>query len=106
MILISKKQDHIHEALISSSNILKVIYNEQLQRLYVYFKSGKGYSYAPVQPVLFGEFLRANSQGRFINQRLIKDNTIKATYEHKLYDYEIMEINQAIEAKLRENGKV
>lgn len=106
MILVSKKKEYIHEVLINSSNVLKAVYNEQLQRLYVFFKSGKGYSYAPVQPVLFGEFLKAESQGKFLNQRIKKDKTIVASYEHKLYEHEIKEINSQIEAKLKEHGRV
>ena len=89
MILERKDIEYITEALVKSSNILKVIYNSRTYTLYVFFHKGKVYSYGPVDNKLFQEFLSSPSKGGFINNRLKKNKDIIVKFEFTITPTEL-----------------
>lgn len=56
-----------------SSMIKKAIYNFTTNTLKVEFNSGALYEYSQVDPQLYDEFCKAESQGKFFNEK-IKNN--------------------------------
>lgn len=56
-----------------SSMIKKAIYNFTTNTLKVEFNSGALYEYTQVDPQLYDEFCKAESQGKFFNEK-IKNN--------------------------------
>lgn len=94
------------ECVFDSSNISKTIYFENNNKFYIFFKRGHGYSYINVDKDLYEEFEKADSQGKFFNQK-IKTNPIhQYKYEYKLFEEEIKEIEETIKKyKDRENGE-
>lgn len=59
-----------------STMIKKAIYNFTTNTLKVEFKSGALYEYQNVDPYVYDEFCKAESQGKFFNEK------IKNTYEN------------------------
>lgn len=57
-----------------SSNIPKSVYYPNDKVLNVYFNSGKIYSYSNVNEALFAMFSTSDSQGKFLNSNLKKDD--------------------------------
>jgi len=56
-----------------SSMIKKAVYNFTTNSLKVEFNSGAVYEYANVDPLTYDEFCKAESQGKFFNEK-IKNN--------------------------------
>ena len=56
-----------------SSMIKKAVYNFTTNTLKVEFSSGSLYEYANVDPQTYDEFCKAESQGKFFNEK-IKNN--------------------------------
>lgn len=56
-----------------SSMIKKAIYNFTTNSLKVEFASGTLYEYVNVEPQIYDEFCKAESQGKFFNEK-IKNN--------------------------------
>ena len=56
-----------------SSMIKKAIYNFTTNTLNVEFNSGALYEYSQVDPQIYDEFCKAESQGKFFNEK-IKNN--------------------------------
>jgi hypothetical protein len=53
-----------------SSMIKKAIYNFTTNTLKVEFNSGALYEYSQVDPQLYDEFCKAESQGKFFNEKI------------------------------------
>lgn len=61
---------------VNSSMINKVIYNFPNKSLKIEFNSGDLYEYNNVEPGVYEELCKAESQGKFFNEK------IKHNYEH------------------------
>jgi hypothetical protein len=61
-----------------SSAIASVSYNRKAHKLDVQFTSGRLYRYLGVPPHIYGEFLEADSKGRFFEEK------IRGNYEYEL----------------------
>ncbi len=85
------------EAVFDSSNILKTTYFPQEERLYISFGRGQTYSYGNINESIYGQFERAESQGKFFISE-IKKNTDRYPFrkEFSLYPREIEEIRKII----------
>lgn len=53
-----------------SSMIKKAVYNFTTNSLKVEFNSGAVYEYANVDPTTYDEFCKAESQGKFFNEKI------------------------------------
>lgn len=94
------------ECVFDSSNIVKTIYFEHNEKLYIFFKRGHGYSYINVDKELYENFEKAESQGKFFNQKIKNEPKHQYRYEFKLFENEIKEVEQIIENyKKQKNGK-
>jgi hypothetical protein len=58
---------------VESSQIEAVAHNENINELYVKFKSGSIYSYSDVPESLYNELLTADSQGKFFIAHIKND---------------------------------
>lgn len=86
------------ESVFDSSNILKTLYFEHLEKFYIFFKRGKSYSYINVNKELYKSFENAESQGKFFNQNIKGKPEFEYRYEFKLLESEIKEAENIIES--------
>ncbi len=77
------------EAIFDSSNILKTLYFEHVEKFYIFFKRGQSYSYVNVDKELYESFENAESQGKFFNQYIRSKPEFECRYEFKLLEAEI-----------------
>lgn len=105
-VIVDKENKKYIECVFDSSNIAKTIYFEHMEKFYIFFKRGHGYSYVNVDKELYENFETAESQGKFFNKN-IKDNPVhQHRYEFKLVENEIKEIETIIESyKNKKDGK-
>lgn len=57
---------------VSSSNIASIGYDAQSETLEVEFTSGAVYQYYNVSPVIFEQFMQADSKGKFLAYQIKK----------------------------------
>jgi hypothetical protein len=55
---------------VKSSQIKGELYDENDKKLFLHFKSKRIYSYWPVTKEMYGEFLAAESQGKYFHKNL------------------------------------
>lgn len=70
-----------------SSNVFAYAYNEKLMVLIVAFKAGKIYQYSRVKPSVYNGLQKAESKGKFINEKIVHNS-------YKFRKYEIREPNK------------
>ena len=63
---------------VDSSNVESIGYDPDTRELYVHFKRSGNYVYSEVEEWVFGEFLQADSKGRYLNQM------IKGVYNYEV----------------------
>src|SRR5574344_1590882 len=85
------------EAIYDSSNILKTIYFEHLEKFYIFFKKGKAYSYVNINKKLYEIFENAESQGIIFNKEIKNKPEFEYRYEFKLLESEVNEALLLIE---------
>ena len=73
-----------------SSNISQIVYIEETQFLYIFFKKAV-YSYEGVTPKMYSDFVKSDSQGVFFNQNIKNNKDIYFRKEFNLKEYEIEE---------------
>ncbi len=61
-----------------SAQITKSIYNQSLNNLIIYFKGGNVFSYTPIDYIMYLEFKEAESQTKFFNSNIKKNENILA----------------------------
>jgi hypothetical protein len=90
------------EAVFDSSNILKITYFPEAQRLYIAFNRGETYSYGNVTHELYDAFEKAESQGKFFNTNIKNKNEHPYRKEFTLYPSEIIDTKKIIEEHKKE----
>lgn len=55
---------------VQSSNVATIGYEEDAEEVYVEFHGSGTYVYSGVPPIVFGDFERATSKGKFVNEVL------------------------------------
>lgn len=88
--------------LFQSSNISQIVYIEEAQLLYVFFKKAV-YSYEGVNRKMYSDFAKSESQGKFFNQNIKNNKDIYFRKEFNLREYEIEELK--FKTELYENIK-
>ncbi len=92
------------ECVYNSSNILKTTYFPKLDKLFIYFKRGGTYSYLNVSNKLYDEFENAESQGKFLQEKIRNNPNHPYLKEFTLYQSEIDECEKIItESKNKQN---
>ena len=84
------------ECYFDSSNITKTIYFEHMNKFYIFFKRGHGYSYVNVDKELYENFEKSESQGLFFNSKIKNKPEHECRYEFKLMSDEIAEVEKII----------
>jgi hypothetical protein len=94
-----------YESIYNSSNVLKTTYFPHNNRLYVSFNRGGTYSYENVNEDLYLEFENAESQGKFLREKIIKKpDEFPYRKEFTLYPQEIKDLKLIVEQnKIKEN---
>jgi hypothetical protein len=85
------------EAIYDSSNLMKTIYFPHKCKLYVFFNKGIVYSYSNISAQLYYDFESAESQGKFLNEKIKKGLQYSYYKEFKLLEYEIKELKNIVE---------
>jgi hypothetical protein len=93
------------ECVIQSDNILKTTYFPKMERLYIAFSRGHTYSYGFIKPLLYEEFEKAESQGKFFHQRINNKASFPSRKEFTLYPNEINDAKQIIENSKKEEDE-
>lgn len=93
------------ECVFDSSNIAKTIYFEHVEKFYIFFKRGHGYSYINVDKELYEEFENAESQGKFFNQKIKNNPVHQHKYEFKLFETELKEVETLIESYKKQKNE-
>lgn len=91
------------ECIFDSSNITKSIYFEHMNKFYIFFKRGHGYSYVNVDKELYENFEKAESQGLFFNSKIKNKPEHECRYEFKLMSDEVAEMENKIN-ECKKNG--
>lgn len=62
---------------VKSSCIESIGHNEEMNELYVKFKSGKTYMYPNCSKTLYEDFKNSDSKGQFLNNYFVGSNYVK-----------------------------
>ena len=104
---IEQRDGIYYEAVYDSSNILQTTYFPHANLLYISFKRGGVYSYGNVNEELYEEFKKAQSQGKFFQEK-IKSQPDKHPYrkEFTLYPDEVNKLNEVVEESKEEDEEI
>jgi len=97
---ITEKKDVI-ESYYNSSNVLKSIYHVDTRDLDVVFKRGAVYRYADVPLKLFEQFEKEQSQGKFLNKKIVNTYTT-----NKIADVNTQQLVESINKMIQRDGKI
>lgn len=90
------------ESVFDSDNILQTTYFPNINRLYIAFNRGGTYSYGNINPELYDEFEKAESQGKFFHQKIRNKPEFPYRKEFTLYPNEIEEVKKIIEEQKKQ----
>ncbi len=76
MLLKTENTESGEECLFESSNIDKTLYTPEQEQLIIWFKKGGAYIYTPVNQMIYEQFKRAESQGKYFLANIKKNKEI------------------------------
>lgn len=103
---IEQRDGVYYEATYDSSNILQTTYFPHANLLYISFNRGGVYSYGNVDEEMYEKFKKAESQGKFFQEK-IKSQPSKHPYrkEFTLYPEELKQAKEIVEESKKEDDE-